>query len=194
MGGDHAGSAVLSGDGPVALGPLEVHVAGVGRHRRRTVAWSVANRGDGPVRIRGVRLVFDVERRARARPAAHVPPRIPVVVAVGRGHVRRRRRSLARRRRSPAGARQPPRRRASWPGRRELRSEWSRCSPTSRPIGRPRRLRRRVAPRRHAAAAAVPTETGSRPVELAAEAFLGGARLDPGVERDLHPVSGRRRR
>ena len=26
-------------------------------------------------------------------------------------------------------------------------------------------------------------------LELAAEAFLGGARLDPGVERDLHPVS-----
>jgi alpha-galactosidase len=55
--GDHPASARLTGTGPVALGAIEV---GVDAGRDGAVRWSVANRGDRPVRLRAVRLVFTV--------------------------------------------------------------------------------------------------------------------------------------
>jgi alpha-galactosidase len=50
-------SADLGGAGPATLGPLEVTVTA---HEHGSVAWSIANRADGPVRVRAVSLVFDV--------------------------------------------------------------------------------------------------------------------------------------
>lgn len=57
-GDDHAGAAPLTGSGPVSSGPLEVSVAvdEVGA----ISGWQVANRGDAPVRPRGVSVVLGV--------------------------------------------------------------------------------------------------------------------------------------
>ena len=73
-----SGSAAVHHRCPAAVGPARGRATGDGPGHA-TIGWSVANRGDRPVPVRSVALVF--ARRRRAGAAAHVPQRLPVVDA-----------------------------------------------------------------------------------------------------------------
>lgn len=61
--GEQAGSVPVTGDGPVALGPLEVVLHHQPAGEWPTTVWSIANRGDAPVPVRSVGLVHRLEHR-----------------------------------------------------------------------------------------------------------------------------------
>jgi len=181
--GDREGSAPVTGPGPVALGPVEVSVE-PSPDGGRTV-WAVANRGDAPVHVRAVRLVFRLEGTAGPlrlfrngyqswSPSGVATLGVDVDPSLDGPSPR-----LAR---STHHADEEPAREG------ELRSEMVTVLADS---GGERLLVGFEGGRLHDGTlrlAASDSEGGEPLVELAAEAFLGGARLQPGEQRALHPV------
>lgn len=183
--GDHTGSVELTGGGVVTTGPLEVAITPSGAADRFT--WSVANRGDVPVGVRGVRLVFAVDgvagplRLFRNGYQSWSPSAVATLgidrdpSAIG---------DPARILRSTHHADEAP----AAPG--ELRSEMVAVLADDRPGrvlvgfegGRRHDGTLRLVP-------ADPATAAGATAELAAEAFLGGAVLAPGQQRELHPVA-----
>ncbi len=177
-------SAPVSGTGVVGVGPVEVSVE-PSPDGRRTV-WAVANRGDAPVHLRRVRLVFRLEgssgpvRMFRNGYQSWSPSGVATLgVDVDpslAGAVPRLVRSTHHADVEPAAE-------------GELRSEQVTVLADA---GAERLLVGFEGGRLHDGTLRLVTveATGAPPVvELAAEAFLGGARLAAGEQRALHPVA-----
>lgn len=177
------GPVPVGGDGAHVLGAVEVTIAGVGT---ADIAWSVANRGDGPVDLRAVRLVFAVDRadgplRCFRHGYQSWSPSAVATLGVDRDP------SLGAP--VPRLVRDTHHADGNVAEEGELRSEM--VTVLADATGNRTlagflggdthdgtwRLRR------------ADDAQGHQRIELAAEAFLGGARLDPGVERRLHPLT-----
>ncbi len=171
----------MTGDGVHVIGPHQVTVAGLGEADQ---SWSVANRGDDPVAVRAVRLVFEVH-------GVGGPLRLfrqgyqswsPTGVA-----------TLGLDRDPSCTAKVPRLMRDSHHAdgevveEGELRSEMVTVLADG---GRQRVLGGFLGGASHDGTWRLRQVDGeSGRIELAAEAFLGGARIDPGAERALHPIT-----
>jgi alpha-galactosidase len=180
--GDHAGEVTLLGDGPHVVGPWEVTVSGLGG---RDISWSVANRGDAPVRLRGVRLIMAVEdvvgplRLFRHGYQSWSPSGV-ATLGIDRDP------SLLGK--VPRLLRESHHADGEVAEDAELRSELVTVLADDR---RERLLAGFLGGASHDGTLRLRhTEAAEgRRIEMAAEAYLGGARLDPGAERALHPIT-----
>ena len=174
--------APLTGSGAVVLGPLEVTVS-LGAAGTE-LDWSVANRGDAPVAVRSVRLVWDVThvvgplRFFRNGYQSWSPTGVATLgVDVDPSTVARFEFLQA--------VHHADQRTVSRPG--ELRSEWvtllvdDRAAPVL--VGFER------GDTHDGTLRLAPTDRAAAPAELRTEAFLGDAVLAPGTSRRLHRVT-----
>ncbi len=176
---DGRASAPVAGPGVARVGPVEVTVEPAADGSR--VVWAAANRGDAPVDVRSVRLVFRLEgaggpvRMFRNGYQSWSPSGVAILgVDVDpslAGPVPRLVRSTHHADEEPAR-----------PG--ELRSEQVTVLADD---GRERLLVGFEGGRLHDGTLRL--HSGEGGIELAAEAFLGGARLAAGEQRALHPVA-----
>jgi alpha-galactosidase len=169
--------APLAGAGTVALGPLTVHVDATPRLDR--ITWEVANRGDVPVSVRVVALVLLAEARGPIRLfrngyqswSESGGARLGIDQDPSRGPG------------ASGGARMMHHADRAVADEHELRSE--QVTVLASRTGHPVLLGFEGGHDHDGTIRVRPDERGAA---LHAEAFLGGARLDPGAQRKLHPV------
>ena len=179
LAGEAAGSAPFT-SGTVAIGPIELSLGAGDGSSRAALTWSIANRGDRPVAVRSVALVFRI-----ADPGAPLrmfrngyqswSPSGVAVFGIDRDP------SLAPGSIGMARAVHHADQSVAQPG--ELRSEWVTVlqGGGSAPL-----LVGFDGGDRHDGTLRL--REGESGAELWVEAFLGGARIEPGEERALHPV------
>ena len=177
IGGDATGSAAFT-EGAVRIGPLEVTTGPGPGHA--AIGWSVANRGDAPVRVRSVALVFrliDAPAPMRMLRNGYQSWTPTGVATLGIDH------DPSRAHGSLELVRAMHHSDASIAHPGELRSEWFTVLTAA---GQPPVLVGFDGGDRHDGVLRL--REGVDGPELVVEAFLGDVTIDAGEQRELHPV------